>query len=71
MTLCLPCSFRCNVYVNVIPAVDVADVQSLIATRLKNPYNDPSGLLKLWADAENIHTTPVGRKQFSTETDNS
>ncbi|XP_028277226.1 adhesion G-protein coupled receptor G4 isoform X2 [Parambassis ranga] len=51
--------FHCLVHVNVIPSLDVAAVQKEIYTDLKESYYDPSGLLQLLADTDNIHTTPI------------
>ncbi|XP_044077831.1 adhesion G-protein coupled receptor G4 isoform X2 [Siniperca chuatsi] len=58
--------FDCLVHVSVIPSLDVAAVQNEMFTDLRIPYNDPSGLLRLLADANSIHTTPV--ESFATTT---
>ncbi|XP_034406091.1 adhesion G-protein coupled receptor G4 [Cyclopterus lumpus] len=51
--------FDCLVHVNVIPSLDVADVQNEMCTSLSRGYLPPSGQLQLLADEESIHTTPV------------
>ncbi|XP_069001741.1 adhesion G-protein coupled receptor G4 [Embiotoca jacksoni] len=58
--------FHCLVYVSVIPSMDVAAVKNEVYTDLSVPYNHPSGLMQLLADAANIHTTPVERFSFAT-----
>ncbi|XP_054482374.1 adhesion G-protein coupled receptor G2 [Anoplopoma fimbria] len=51
--------FDCLVHINVIPSVDVADVQNEMCTSLSKLYHDPSCQLQLLADTGSIHTTPV------------
>lgn len=53
--------FNCLVHVTVIPGLDVADMQNKMEMYLKNPYQQPDGLLRLLADPDSIRTTPVGK----------
>ncbi|KAK5858800.1 hypothetical protein PBY51_002915 [Eleginops maclovinus] len=52
-------SFDCLVHVNVIPSLNVATVKNMITEELRVIYDDPNGKLKLHADSDSIHSTPV------------